>query len=254
MAYGMGGGGGGGGGSAASQRERQERRENYIARFLLLIAISSCGLNASSAYSLSGGTIRHLSFKLTPGHVRLCPVEARSRIRPRHQRSSLSCNGNCEDANEEPRNSPSGLEGLSLEEIESLPELGELSCGDRPPMLEEIMQEDVRFDYKMRALRGEFSPQAGEDTEDSFHLAEAILKFPGPCEVRVVVRNEGDVAEELSNMLSSVEGLQVVSKTEEPRMGSKFLAIQFQVMVESALVRQRAFEILAQDKRVKMKF
>ena len=48
----------------------------------------------------------------------------------------------------------------SMEEIEALPELGQCTGGDegRPPMVEELMAEDVRFGMKMRALRGDFAP------------------------------------------------------------------------------------------------
>ncbi|EKX37622.1 hypothetical protein GUITHDRAFT_116259 [Guillardia theta CCMP2712] len=206
------------------------------------------------SFALSGmGGMKPLPCRLGTERARTCSIDGQRGKRGGQRKLSRTslCKGNGEENTDDAARS---LEGMSLEEIEALPELGELSCGDRPPMIEEIMQEDVRFEYKMRALRGEFSPSVGEDTEDSLHLAEALLKFPGPCELRVVVRNEGEVAQELSGMLASVEGLKVVSKTQEPRMGGKFLAVQFQVEVESALVRQRAFKVLEQDKRVKMKF
>eukprot|EP00277_Geminigera_cryophila_P000982 CAMPEP_0179414874 /NCGR_PEP_ID=MMETSP0799-20121207/5920_1 /TAXON_ID=46947 /ORGANISM="Geminigera cryophila, Strain CCMP2564" /LENGTH=245 /DNA_ID=CAMNT_0021187553 /DNA_START=61 /DNA_END=798 /DNA_ORIENTATION=+ len=149
---------------------------------------------------------------------------------------------------------------MTLEEMEALPELGEGTSGDssdRAPMLEEIMADDVRFGMKMRALRGDFAPQdAAKDTECGLSLAETLMTFPGTVEMRVVLKPAGNkqAVPQLLELLDAVSGVKVISHTQKERMNGKYVTLDLQCLIQSALARESAFKALASDTRVAMKF
>ena len=86
-------------------------------------------------------------------------------------------------------------------------------------MVEEIMEEDLRFGMKMRALRGDFTPaNPVEDTEAGPSLAAAIMPFPGMVEMRVVVKRRGagtalepTPVPDIVHLLNCVPGVKVLT-------------------------------------------
>jgi len=147
---------------------------------------------------------------------------------------------------------------MTLEEIEALPELGE-GTGDinRPPMVDEIMADDLRFGMKMRALRGEFAPEdPKKDTESGLSLAATIMPFPGTVEMRVVVKPAGseDAVPELLDLLNAVAGVKVITHTRTQRLNGKYVTLELQCLMQSAQARESAYQALDDDKRVAMKF
>jgi hypothetical protein len=86
-------------------------------------------------------------------------------------------------------------------------------------MVEEIMEEDLRFGMKMRALRGDFTPSSPvEDTEAGASLAAAIMRFPGIVEMRVVVKRRGagtalepTPVPDIVHLLNCVPGVKVLT-------------------------------------------
>jgi len=148
---------------------------------------------------------------------------------------------------------------MSMEEIEALPELGQCTGGDegRPPMVEELMAEDVRFGMKMRALRGDFAPEDPRlDTESGRALAETIMPFPGMVEIRVVVKSmdSQDIVPELVELVNGVAGVKVMTHTSTERLNGKYVTLDLQCAMESAEARETAFEVLGSHRNVAMKF
>eukprot|EP00287_Rhodomonas_sp_CCMP768_P000712 CAMPEP_0196750586 /NCGR_PEP_ID=MMETSP1091-20130531/80955_1 /TAXON_ID=302021 /ORGANISM="Rhodomonas sp., Strain CCMP768" /LENGTH=213 /DNA_ID=CAMNT_0042098219 /DNA_START=56 /DNA_END=693 /DNA_ORIENTATION=+ len=133
------------------------------------------------------------------------------------------------------------LSELTLEEIESLPDMSEYyqtPPQNRTPTVSDVMEQDRRFGFKMRALQGDFTPAAEaeskEDIEGGSFLAQTLIPFPSPLPFGVVVRNEEGAKTEILKLLNSVPGIEVEGHKVSERLGGKFLSLTVTCMVESA--------------------
>uniref|UniRef100_A0A7S0QII8 ACT domain-containing protein n=1 Tax=Cryptomonas curvata TaxID=233186 RepID=A0A7S0QII8_9CRYP len=194
-----------------------------------------------------------------------CMLSRRCSVFPLHVKStscrskfSLLCTSE-NSGSDENKDQPTGLEGLSAAEIEALPDLGSF-MREGVETIEEIMAQDIRFGYKMRALQGEFSPPNGtSDSERSTALAETLMGFPGICAFRIVAKQppgpaQPPVAPDLLACVAGVKGVAVLDHVVTERLGGKFVSLDITATVSDAAARQAVFDALAADPRVTMKF
>lgn len=149
--------------------------------------------------------------------------------------------------------SPDPCAGLSQEDLDALPELGQ----GKNALPE-------RFGLKLRALRGEFSPKDAPDTErDENSITKGLIGFPALLPVKVVSQKldaEAQVAlvEDLRKVCDAcyVEtGLYASTEFEvTQRMGGAIASIAFTVRVPSSDALTVLREEIKSDKRVKMVF
>ena len=113
------------------------------------------------------------------------------------------------------------------------------------------------FGMKVRALRGEYSPEDGEsDTEDDSNLLAAIGGFPNTYRFTAVGSGDGFVEEVVSLVEGTLDG-QRISEGDvvvTDRMGGKFKSVQVSGFVEGPEEVAAVFAALSASPRVKMQF
>ena len=117
-----------------------------------------------------------------------------------------------------------------------------------------------RFMYAMRAIRGDFSPDAGtvdtERVDDA--ITSALLQFPTTVSLRVVTRPLEDsvyaeLAEQVTLLLNTLEGAEAAGVTTKERPGQR-RAMEFSLRVPDASSLAMLREALKDDERVQFVF
>uniref|UniRef100_A0A7S2BKT2 Uncharacterized protein n=1 Tax=Pycnococcus provasolii TaxID=41880 RepID=A0A7S2BKT2_9CHLO len=157
---------------------------------------------------------------------------------------------------------------------EEVKQEGDVETGDDDVNLEDLpVLGESRFDYQVRALRGEFSPEdeETEDTEEngSGRIMSALSggQWPQPYKFQVVARSTGvwvqderlarDVVATVSRLTLGSEG--AISPIDESSVtvklrGSKFLSVNVDVEVESQEDIDSVLQALGEDDRIIMRY
>mmetsp|Transcript_10689 Transcript_10689/g.31873 ORF Transcript_10689/g.31873 Transcript_10689/m.31873 type:complete len:201 (-) Transcript_10689:95-697(-) len=160
---------------------------------------------------------------------------------------------------------------LGPEDIENLPDLGELSDASCPPKKHKdpAPADDKplpdRFLVAARALRGEFDPEDEESNTDEGNalLGAIIEEFPAPFHFTAVGR-AGDEAwwtdngadglvDGLTRAVSKATGEHVRAEV-TPRLNGRFASVRLTTLVESPEMIESVFETLRAHESVKMAF
>ena len=156
---------------------------------------------------------------------------------------------------------------------EEVKQEGDEETGDDVNLEDLPVLGESRFDYQVRALRGEFSPEDGdtEDTEEngSGRIMSALSggQWPQPYKFQVVARSTGvwvqderlarDVVATVSRLTLGSEG--AISPIDESSVtvklrGSKFLSVNVDVEVESQEDIDSVLQALGEDDRIIMRY
>jgi len=149
------------------------------------------------------------------------------------------------------------------DDLDALPELGDLSCGKQSFQISsniDGVKIPERFQMKVRALSGEFSPMSSEaDNERSEGLIlDGLVGFPALMPLRVVSRKSSTAEQE--SLVAEIEqicrrgGAALMQLEVTPRLGGAVASIAFSVSVDSANMLAEVRDALHRDPRVKMVF
>ena len=127
---------------------------------------------------------------------------------------------------------------------------------------------ESRFDYQVRALRGEFTPEdvdAEADTErdGAGRILEAMAGFPAPYKFQVVGRSTGVWVQDERFVRDTVElvsekvGVAINPLGDDVAVkmrGAKFISVNVNCTVESQAMIDDVLSALGEDERIVMKY
>ena len=116
-----------------------------------------------------------------------------------------------------------------------------------------------RFSFKLKALKGDFSPEDEEhDTEEALGaITEGLIGFPSDVPLRVVAKPSSSGSQAVVDQICAVcsgAGMAASGVEVRERLGGKMLSVSFVVRAASASALSELSERLRADPTVKMVF